>query len=146
MAQNNVLLQRGFTFVEWLVAITIVLAVTSLSIPSYLHHIHKNDYSEFVDAIGPYKAGVELCYQTTSDLTQCNGGQNSVPNNVLTSSRNDDIEWLITNAGVIYLFPKNKNEFTLLGDYMILNPTAKDAKTLSWRFAGPAVTKGYVSN
>ncbi len=140
MERNN----QGFIRLEMILGFILVLSLLGLVTPLYLQHRHKVNYSQLIEIVSDYKAGVILCYQTTHSLKDCDGGQNGVPPNILNGS---SIQWLLVSKGIIYLFPKNINAFTTLGDYLILTPNPQaQSQTLSWTFSGAALRKAYVHN
>jgi type IV pilus assembly protein PilA len=78
--------QSGFTLIELMIVVAIIGILAAIAIPSYQNYTRKAKFTEVVNALAPYKLGVEVCFQDTSDLSQCAAGSNSVPINTTTAS------------------------------------------------------------
>ncbi|WP_445375264.1 prepilin peptidase-dependent pilin [Photorhabdus tasmaniensis] len=73
--------QQGFTLMEIMVAIAIISILSAIGIPSYQGYIQKAALTDMLQAIVPYKSGIELCSFETEDFKGCNSGAVSIPNN-----------------------------------------------------------------
>ncbi|AYA40883.1 prepilin peptidase-dependent pilin [Xenorhabdus nematophila] len=71
--------QKGFTLVEVMVVMAIVSILGAIGIPSYQGYIQKAALTDMLQAILPYKSGVELCHFETENYKECNSGQVSIP-------------------------------------------------------------------
>jgi len=140
----NNLPYKGFTLIELLIAIAIIGILTAVAVPSYESYTRKAHYTEIVQAITPYKLGVEECFQITADLTVCKAGKNGVPKNIEAGSGPGLIDSiLITDNGKITVTPRNKFGIKAQDNY-ILTPTI-DKGHLSWASSGGGVDQGYAS-
>lgn len=134
----------GFTLIELLIAITIVGILVAIAIPSYQNYTRRAHYTEIVEAISPYKLGVEECYQMTSDLSACQSGQNGVPLNIITGKGSGLIDSITTvTGGIITIVPRVKYGFTAQDTY-ILTPSVENSR-LIWVSSGGGVTNGYAN-
>nr|WP_082628409.1 prepilin-type N-terminal cleavage/methylation domain-containing protein [Aeromonas allosaccharophila] len=63
--------QSGFTLIELMIVVAIVAILAAIALPAYQTYTKKAKFSEVITATGAYKTAIEVCYQTTSDITQC---------------------------------------------------------------------------
>ncbi|MBD2814151.1 prepilin peptidase-dependent pilin [Xenorhabdus sp. Flor] len=71
--------QQGFTLMEVMVVMAIVSILGAISIPSYQGYIQKAALTDVLQAIVPYKSGVEICRFETESYKECNTGHTSIP-------------------------------------------------------------------
>ncbi|AOM41068.1 prepilin peptidase-dependent pilin [Xenorhabdus hominickii] len=71
--------QQGFTLIEVMVVMAIVAILGAIGIPSYQGYIQKAALTDMLQAIVPYKSGVELCRLETENYRDCHSGQASIP-------------------------------------------------------------------
>lgn len=127
---------RAFTLLELMITIAIVGLLAAIAIPSYVEYRQKARYSELIQASVPYRNAVDVCYQTTGSLTNCSGGQNGVPQNLLNNSSSLVAYIFVLPNGLIFVFPNSQNGFNLIQDFYTLTPTIRN-NTLDWQYGGP---------
>ncbi|PHM46413.1 putative major pilin subunit [Xenorhabdus mauleonii] len=71
--------QQGFTLIEVMVVMAIVAILGAIGIPSYQGYIQKAALTDMLQAIVPYKSGIELCRFENESYKDCNSGQLSIP-------------------------------------------------------------------
>ncbi len=136
-------IQQGFSLVELMAVVAIIAILAAGGIPAYQHFIRKARYSELISAAAPYKAAVELCYQTTGELNDCDGGKQSIPAAIAAGSLDGLVDSLDVTNGRITVTPKKEYGLNKQ-DTFELKPSIRNHH-LTWQRAGGAVTAGYVS-
>ncbi len=134
----------GFTLIELLMAIAIVGILTAIAIPSYQKYTKRAYYTEVVQAVTPFKLGVEECFQVTGDLKNCLPGKNGVPRNIDSNSDDGLVDSIIvSDAGKITVTPKNLHGIKAKDNYL-LTPIVKNNR-LFWESSGGGVEEGYAN-
>ncbi|KMJ45420.1 major pilin subunit [Xenorhabdus khoisanae] len=112
--------QHGFTLIELMVVMAIISILGAIGIPSYQGYIQKAALTDMLQAIVPYKSGVELCRFETENYRDCHSGQASIPSG--------------HNSRYVSTITVKEGEITVVGQQnlsglnAILKPT-QDAKT-----------------
>jgi prepilin-type N-terminal cleavage/methylation domain len=112
--------QSGFTLIELMIVVAIVAILAAIALPAYQSYAARAKFTEVVSATGPYKTAIEVCYQTTTDLTQCGYNTNGVPSAAGATGKVTSVTWgassvsagVITATGNTTYFPSN-NIYTL---------------------------------
>ncbi len=133
--------QRGFTLMELLVVIAIIGILVAIAIPSYRTYARRAHYTEVIQAIGPYKLGVEECYQITGELDSCSAGNNGVPSAMAHNNDSGAIDSIDVKSGVIVITPQKKYGIESKDTY-VLTPTIEQGR-LIWNASGGGVSEGY---
>jgi type IV pilus assembly protein PilA len=71
--------QSGFTLIELLIVVAIIGILAAIAVPSYQNYKNKAKFSEVVNATGPYKLAVDICFQELGTLTGCSNGAYGIP-------------------------------------------------------------------
>lgn len=139
------ILRTGFTLIELLIAIAIVGILTAVAIPSYQKYTRKAHYTEIVQAVAPYKLGMEECFQLTDDLNNCQAGRNGVPQNIAAGGGNGLVDNIMVGGGtgIITVTPRDLYGIKPTDTY-IITPTIRNNQ-LIWSTSGGGVDNGYAN-
>lgn len=136
--------QRGFTLIELMVVIAILAILATIAVPSYRTYTRRAHYTEIVQAVAPYKLGVETCFQTTGDLSDCQAGKLGVPKNMKYEKGNGLIDTIeVGENGKITVIPRELFGITPKDDY-VLTPVPNNDQ-LEWNRSGGSVVQGYAN-
>ncbi len=132
----------AFTLVELMIVLAIISILVIVAIPSYRIYTKRAHFIEVVQASGPFKMGVEECYQISGSLAECKSGQNGVPTGIgLGEGAGMVASAQVGDNGVITLVPSQKFGISSQDTY-ILTPK-EEGHQLTWRASGGAVLSGY---
>ena len=130
---------QGFSLIELMIVIAIIGILVAVAAPSYQNYTRRAHYAEIVQAAAPYKIGVEECYQTTGELTNCNAGTSAIP--AASEQGHGLIQSIEVSQGVIHITPNTQDGIKPEDDYF-LSPEASN-QGLSWHSSGGGVDLGY---
>ena len=141
-------MQQGFTLIELMIVVAIIGILAAIAIPSYQDYTTKARYSEVVVAAGPFKLGVEECFQLGTAIADCDAGANGVPAAIATAA--GAITSIGVADGVITVTPVAKGQVVATDTY-ILSPSSTSGtvtapvagQKLFFIASGGGVTKGY---
>lgn len=72
--------QSGFTLIELMIVVAIVAILAAIALPAYQTYTKKAKFTEVISASAPFKTAIEVCYQSTNDITKCQTqAQNGIP-------------------------------------------------------------------
>lgn len=142
--KKNIHTKKGFTLIELMVVIAILGILATIAIPSYRTYTRRAHYTEIVQAVAPYKLGVEVCFQTTADLANCEAGKFGVPKNMRNTSDKGLIDTIeVGEEGKITVIPRALFGITPKDDY-VLTPLPNNER-LDWAASGGSVVAGYAN-
>ena len=134
-------IQQGFTLIELMIVVAIIGILAAIAVPAYQGYIKRAAYSEVVGTAASIRTGIDVCYQTTSALADCDtfakiGISAPAATGVFNSAA-------ITAATALVTLTPNAVKGILVLDTCVLTPTPA-GQTLTWVFSGICVDKGYV--
>lgn len=135
---------RAFTLIELLISMAIVSILIAIALPSYQNYTRRAHYSQIVQAVAPFRLGVDECFQITGSLDDCSAGKNGIPNNIAAGDGVGLVDSITTeNAGKITVTPREQFGIKTTDTY-ILTPTISQNQ-LTWQASGGGVDNGYAN-
>lgn len=74
--------QQGFSLIEIMVVIAIISILGVIAVPGYQSYMQKAAMTDVLQTILPYKNSIEICHFNFGSLSQCNSGNDNIPNNI----------------------------------------------------------------
>jgi len=133
---------RGFSLIELMIVLAIIMLLTTLALPSYQHIRDRAAFLEVVQATLPFKLAVAGCVITTGSLQACRSGQQGIPE-VMQGSAHSRIKQIeVLSKGMIVATAQalhtNKHQHLTYR----LTPTLESSGEITWTTSGTCVKAG----
>lgn len=134
--------QPGFSVLELLIVVVIIVALGAIAIPSFQNYLRRTYYSEIVQTAKTYQAAVNVCAEKTKSFVSCNAGNNKIP--VGINHPAGAIASLSVIQGVISIVPVAKDGVTPSDTYILTPGIDAKSGNVKWVVSGGAVTRELV--
>lgn len=132
--------QQGFTALEILIAIAIIVILASVAIPSYVHYQAKSMMAQMVQQVQPLKKQVTICINKHAGvMTSCNSGSQGI-----AKAMQNEFFGIRVHHGVIEALPLSSVGVTPNDNYT-LTPKWMASSGVTWTTSGGACTHGLVN-
>ena len=136
LTQMKKSVQQGFTLIELMIVVAIIGILAAVALPAYQTYTAKAAFVEVTSAAGGVRSAVQICGQTSSDLTKCNATDNNQIKTLAAGAAGAASVNTVTvkGAGVIEVTPLAVNGILTTDTYKI-TPTIT-AGQVTWATTG----------
>ena len=136
--------QKGFTLIELMIVVAIIGILAAVALPAYQTYTNKAKFSEVVGVTQGLKAAVEVCAQSTGDITQCTPGTNGVPPTQAAGSfgAGSKVQSLVFDQANGTITATAVTGGGLNGETYVLTGTLQNGR-INWAVGGTCVAAGF---
>lgn len=126
---------QGFTWIELIITITILVVLGAIAIPSYQNYNRKAYYMELVQAAEPYKIAVIECEKKFKTFTGCNAGSNGIPKPPSIYPKGA-VSFIDVTNGIITITPVSAHGILISDTYVLIPSLDPTTGTVNWTTSG----------
>ena len=142
ISQSMALEQQGFSLIELMIVLAIIMLLTTLALPSFQHIRDRAAFVEIVQATLPFKIAVAGCVITTGSLNECRSGQHGIPD-MFHGTRQSHIQRIeVMTKGIIIATAKALHGTKSQLFTYRLTPTLEKNGEITWRPGGTCMKAG----
>ena len=134
---NVGLKSQGFTLLELLITLAIVVVLALVAVSSYNNYIKKSYYQSIVVAADSYKKYVEACVKKQGGLSRCSHEGHTIPAELLHKEPHK-LKSVMIDKGVIIMTPVIAKGISETDTYILTPHYDVKTKTIEWKSSGGA--------
>jgi type IV pilus assembly protein PilA len=128
---------RGFTLLELLITLAIVVILALVAVSSYHSYIKKSHYQSIVVAADSYKKYVAACVKKQGGLSRCSNEGHTIPTELLHKEPHK-LKSVVIDKGVIIMTPVVAKGISESDTYILTPHYDVKTKTIEWKPSGGA--------
>ena len=132
---------KGFTLIELVIAIAIIVVLAAVAVPSYLGHLRAAEFSPTVKIAEHLKIPVMNCIEKNKGLKLCHQNQYGIPPGSVSTSNKPGFT---VKEGVIRAVAPLNAKHGVAGTTYTLTPHYTKGEPVTWTATGSACVKHYV--
>lgn len=134
------LIVRGFTTLELVITVVIVIVLAAIAVPSYLSYLRSAEFGKTVAAGDRLRVIVEHCIKDNKSARGCSSGRFHVPASLKAGP--DKIGRVVVDGQITVTAPTTARYGVDSATYVMVPMRA--GETIKWHITGSACDKKYI--